>query len=65
MCVCVCVVTAVPSVHSSQCGVSEGEMFGVDDGEHGLTTVMAVTQRTLEQLEQAGGQQERRQEGGA
>lgn len=59
---CVCVVTAVPPVHSSQCGVSEGEEFWIDNGEHGLTAAMAVTQRTLEQLQQAGGQQERRQE---
>lgn len=58
----VCVVTVVPPVHSSQCGVSEAEEFGVDDGEHELTAAMAVTQRTLEQLEQAGGQQERWQE---
>lgn len=46
----VCVMKAVPPVHSSQCCVSEGEEFGVDNGEHGLTAAMAVTQRTLEQL---------------
>lgn len=50
------VTVTVPPVHSSQCCVSEREEFGVDDGEHGLTAAMAVTQRTLEQLEQAGGQ---------
>ena len=49
-------------MHSCQGGVTEGEEFRVDDGEHGLAAAVAVTQRELQQVQQAlwegdGGQQ--------
>lgn len=40
-------------MHSSQCSVAEGEEFGVDDGEHGLATSVAVSQGELQQVQQA------------
>lgn len=36
-----------PAVNSCQCRLSEGEQFGVDDGEHGLTAAVAVSQGEL------------------
>lgn len=40
-------------MHSCQCGVTEGEEFGVDDGEHGLTAAVAVSKGELQQVQQA------------
>lgn len=42
-----------PAVYSCQHSITEGEEFGEDDGEHGLTTAMAVTQGELQQIQQA------------
>lgn len=40
-------------MHSCQCGVTEGEEFGVDDGEHGLAATVTVSQGELKQVQQA------------
>lgn len=40
-------------MHSCQCGVTQGEEFGVDGGEHGLTAAVAVAQREPQQVQQA------------
>lgn len=40
-------------MNSCQCGVTEGEEFGVDDGEHGLTAAVAVSQGEPQQVQQA------------
>lgn len=40
-------------MYSCQRSVTEREEFGVDDDEHGLTAVVAVTQREPQQVQQA------------
>lgn len=42
-----------PAVHSCQRGVTEGEEFGIDDGEHSLTAAVAVSQGELKEVQQA------------
>lgn len=48
-------------MYSCQRSVSEGEEFGVDDGEHGLAAAVAVTQREPQQVQQALRQTDGRQ----
>lgn len=38
---------------SCQRGVTEREEFGVDDGEHGLAAAVTMSQREVEQVQQA------------
>lgn len=40
-------------MHSGQGGVTEGEELWEDDGEHGLAAAVAVSQRELQQVQQA------------
>lgn len=49
---------SVPLVHSCECGLSKRKQFRVDDGEHGLTTAVTVTQRPPDHIQQTLGQQE-------
>lgn len=49
-------------VHSCECGFSERKQFRVDDGEHGLTAAVTMSQRPPDHIQQTLGQQERRQE---
>ena len=40
-------------MNSCQGGVTKGEKFGVDDGEHGLAATVTMTQGEMQQLQQA------------
>lgn len=42
-----------PAVHSCQGCVTQREELGIDDGEHGLAASVAVTQRELQQVQEA------------
>lgn len=42
-----------PAVDSGQHRVTQREKLGIDDGEHGLAATVTVTQRELQQVQQA------------
>ena len=47
---------------SRQSCLSQGEKLGVDDGKHGLAAAVAVSQRALQEVQQALRQQDGRQD---
>ncbi len=49
-------------MHSCESGLSERKQFRVDDGEHGLTAAVTMSQRPPDHIQQTLGQQEGRQE---